>query len=88
MITPLLFFKLTNERMCKEELGFDIAWTGDHFVDWSRPNAPWFELWALLAAIAVKTTRIRLESYVTQIPFRNPALLARQALAVDQICAR
>jgi len=68
-----------------EELGFDIAGTGDHFVDASRPNDPWFELWTLLAAIAVETTRIRLGSYVTQIPFRNPALLARQALAVDHI---
>ena len=35
--------------------------------------------------MAVETTRIRLGSYVTQIPFRNPALLARQALAVDHI---
>lgn len=68
-----------------EELGFDITGTGDHFVDWSRPNDPWFELWTLLAAIAVETTSIRLGSYVTQIPFRNPALLARQALAVDHI---
>jgi len=68
-----------------EELGFDITWTGDHFVDWSRPNDPWFELWTLLAAIAVETTRIRLGTYVTQIPFRNPALLARQALTVDHI---
>jgi len=68
-----------------EELGFDITGTGDHFVDWSRPNDPWFELWTLLAAIAVETTRIRLGTYVTQIPFRNPALLARQALTVDHI---
>jgi len=68
-----------------EELGFDIAWTGDHFVDWSRPSDPWFELWTLLAAIAVETKHIRLGTYVTQIPFRNPALLARQALTVDHI---
>jgi len=68
-----------------EKLGFDITGTGDHFVDWSRPNDPWFELWTLLAAIAMETTRIRLGSYVTQIPFRNPALLARQALTVDHI---
>jgi len=68
-----------------EELSFDITGTGDHFVDWSRPKDPWFELWTLLAAIAAETTRIRLGTYVTQIPFRNPALLARQALAVDHI---
>ncbi|MGD0027668.1 MAG: LLM class flavin-dependent oxidoreductase [Candidatus Bathyarchaeia archaeon] len=68
-----------------EELGFDIAGTGDHFVDAARPNDPWFELWTLLAAISMETTRIRVGSYVTQIPFRNPALLARQALTVDHI---
>jgi alkanesulfonate monooxygenase SsuD/methylene tetrahydromethanopterin reductase-like flavin-dependent oxidoreductase (luciferase family) len=68
-----------------EELGFDITSTGDHFVDWSRPKDPWLEAWTTLAAIAAETTNIRLGTYVTQIPFRNPALLARQALAVDHI---
>jgi alkanesulfonate monooxygenase SsuD/methylene tetrahydromethanopterin reductase-like flavin-dependent oxidoreductase (luciferase family) len=68
-----------------EELGFDIVGTGDHFFDPSRPNEPWYEIWTLLAAIASETTRIRLGSYVTQIPFRNPALLAREALAIDHI---
>ncbi len=68
-----------------EELGFDITGTGDHFVNWSNPNDPWFELWTLLAAVAAETTNIRLATLVTQIPFRNPALLARQALTVDHI---
>jgi len=68
-----------------EELGFDVTGTGDHFVDWSRPKDPWHELWTVLAATAVETTSIRLGTYVTQIPFRNPALVARQALAVDHI---
>ncbi len=68
-----------------EELGFDIAGTGDHFVNWSSPRDAWFELWTLLAAVAVKTERIRLGTWVTQVPFRNPALLARQAITVDHI---
>lgn len=68
-----------------EELGFDVTGTGDHFVDWSNPQSPWFEHWTLLAAVAAETTRIRILSGVTQIPFRNPALLARQALTVDHI---
>lgn len=68
-----------------EELGFDITGTGDHFVNWRNPKDPWFELWTLMAAVAVETTSIRLETLVTQIPFRNPALLARQALTVDHI---
>ena len=68
-----------------EELGFDITGTGDHFFDFTRPKEGWLEVWTVLAAIAVETTGIRLGTYVTQIPFRNPALLARQALAVDHI---
>lgn len=68
-----------------EDLGFDLATTGDHFVDWNNPELPWLEAWTVLAAVARETSRIRLATYVTQVPFRNPALLARQAMTVDQI---
>ena len=68
-----------------EDLGIDMATTGDHFVDWTNPPRPWLEAWTTLAAIARETTRIRLATYVTQIPFRNPAMLARQALTLDHI---
>lgn len=68
-----------------EALGFDSAWVADHFVNYFQPNAPWFEAWTLLAALASHTSRIRLGTLVTSIPFRNPAVLARQALTVDHI---
>lgn len=70
-----------------EELGFDLVATADHFVDWRypKPTTPWLEGWTTLAAAACDTSRIKLATYVTQIPLRNPALLARQALTVDQI---
>lgn len=68
-----------------EDLGIDMATTGDHFVDWTNPPRPWLEAWTTLAAIARETSRIRLATYVTQIPFRNPAMLARQALTLDHI---
>ncbi len=68
-----------------EELGFDLAGGADHFVDWSNPSSPWFEQWTLMAAIARETTQIRLSTSVTQIPLRNPAMLAHQALTVDHI---
>lgn len=68
-----------------EDLGFDMVTTGDHFVDWSEPSRPWLEAWTVLAAVARETSRIRLATYVTQIPLRNPALFARMALTVDQI---
>src|SRR5271166_990148 len=70
-----------------EALGFDLAGVADHFVDWINPQSPWFEAWTLLAAIARETTTVRLATLVTQIPLRNPALLARQALTVDHLAS-
>ena len=68
-----------------EELGFEVAGVADHLVDWTRPEASWFESWTTLAALAEATSRIRLTTLVTQIPLRNPAMLARQVLTLDHI---
>ena len=68
-----------------EELGFDLVGMADHFVDWTNPPSPWFDLWTQAAAVAANTDRIRLCACVAQIPLRNPAMLARQALSVDHI---
>jgi len=68
-----------------EALGFDTVWLADHFVNPYRPSEPWFEAWALLAALATQTIRIRIGTLVTPIAWRNPAFLARQALTVDHI---
>lgn len=68
-----------------EELGFEVAALADHFVDWTNPAAPWFESWTALAALAEATSTIRLATLVTQIPLRNPAMLARQVLTLDHL---
>jgi alkanesulfonate monooxygenase SsuD/methylene tetrahydromethanopterin reductase-like flavin-dependent oxidoreductase (luciferase family) len=68
-----------------EEMGFDVAGVADHLVDWTKPEASWFESWTSLAALAEATNTIRLTTLVTQIPMRNPALLARQVLTLDHI---
>ena len=68
-----------------EELGFDVAAIADHFVDWTNPPSPWLEAWTLLAAAARETSRIRLCTCVSQIPLRDPAMFARQALTVDHV---
>lgn len=33
-----------------EEMGFDVAGVADHLVDWTKPEASWFESWTTLAA--------------------------------------
>ena len=68
-----------------EANGFDMATTGDHWVDWTNPERPWLEPWVALAGIARETSRIRLAHYVNQIPLRHPAMLARQALTLDHL---
>jgi len=66
-------------------LGFDSTWVADHFVNYSSPAGPWFDGWTTLAALASSTSRIRVGTLVTSIPLRNPAVLARQAMTVDNI---
>ncbi len=68
-----------------EALGFDIAAVPDHFCDWANSPAPWLECWTLMAALAVETSSIRLATNVSQIPLRNPGVLAHQAVTVDHI---
>jgi alkanesulfonate monooxygenase SsuD/methylene tetrahydromethanopterin reductase-like flavin-dependent oxidoreductase (luciferase family) len=77
--------ELLNRFLYVEELGFDLVGTGDHFVDWSNPPSPWFEMWTVLAAVAATTTKIRFGPSIAQIPLRNPAMFARQELTVDHI---
>ncbi|MUL41020.1 TIGR03621 family F420-dependent LLM class oxidoreductase [Streptomonospora sp. PA3] len=60
-----------------EESGFDIVQTPDHLGAASP--------FALLAAAAAVTSRIRLGTLVLNNEFWNPALLAREAATVDRI---
>ena len=68
-----------------EALGFDIGGLGDHFADMTKSPRTWFDLWATLGAVAQATTTLRLRPCVAQIPFRDPATFARQALSLDHI---
>ncbi len=68
-----------------ESLGFDSLWDCDHFQQPSRPQGPYFEGWTLLAALAARTTKVRVGVLVTSNTFRHPALVAKEAMTVDHI---
>jgi alkanesulfonate monooxygenase SsuD/methylene tetrahydromethanopterin reductase-like flavin-dependent oxidoreductase (luciferase family) len=68
-----------------EQLGFDSAWVCDHFQQPSRPDGPYFEGWTLLAALAARTSRLRLGVLVSSNTFRQPPVLAKEAVTVDHI---
>ncbi|HEY0492976.1 MAG TPA: TIGR03560 family F420-dependent LLM class oxidoreductase [Candidatus Dormibacteraeota bacterium] len=69
-----------------EELGFDGAWVFDHFKPlYGDARGPCLEGWTVLAGLAAQTSRIRLGTLVTGITYRHPAVLATEAVTVDQI---
>lgn len=68
-----------------EEYGFDHAWTYDH-VGWrDLVDGPWFDAVATLSAAATVTSHIRLGTQVASPNHRHPAVLARAAIALDDI---
>jgi alkanesulfonate monooxygenase SsuD/methylene tetrahydromethanopterin reductase-like flavin-dependent oxidoreductase (luciferase family) len=68
-----------------ETLGFDKLFVPDHFVAPEQPQAPWYESWTALSALAPFSEKIVLGTMVASMTLRNPALLARMAMTLDHI---
>lgn len=86
LLLPNVPWEVLKERSVRlEQLGIEVAGIADHFVDWTNPPSPWFESWTALTGLAAATKTIRLTTAVTQIPLRNPAMFARQALTLDHV---
>jgi alkanesulfonate monooxygenase SsuD/methylene tetrahydromethanopterin reductase-like flavin-dependent oxidoreductase (luciferase family) len=67
-----------------ERLGSAFVWVPDHLLVVRGPDeAPTFEAFTLLAAIAGRTERVRLGPGVACAGFRNPALLVKMATLLD-----
>ncbi len=72
---------LVDAALTAEEMGFDSIWVWDHYV--TPSSQMYFDAWILLSHLAAVTSRIRLGTLVTPIPFRPPAILAKMVASVD-----
>ena len=83
-----LFDHIATLATTAERSGFDSVFVMDHF--YQLPNIgprtdPMLEGYALLSALAVKTSKVRLGTLVTGVTYRNPAFLAKEATTLDVI---
>lgn len=70
-----------GDAMYAEALGYDFVSAFDHL----HGEAPTYEPWTLLTAIAARTTRLKVATRVLGVPYRHPAVVAKMAETLDRI---
>ncbi len=66
-----------------DEAGLETIWVPDQLQP--RPGLRWHEAWTLLGAVARETRRARVGPLVSPLTLRNPAVLARAAVTLDEL---
>jgi alkanesulfonate monooxygenase SsuD/methylene tetrahydromethanopterin reductase-like flavin-dependent oxidoreductase (luciferase family) len=79
---PAVLVELAVEA---EAAGWDGAFLWDHIAREEDPSVPATDPWIAVAAIAARTSRLRLGILVTPLARRRPWKVAREAVAVDAL---
>ena len=83
-----LFDRVVENAKAAEAAGFDLVTVMDHFyqIGGIGPETePMMEAYTTLAALAARTSRVKLGTLVTGVTYRDPALLAKMATTLDVI---
>lgn len=82
------YHELRDVALRAEQVGFDSIWLYDHFLlefDEGDPIEGIWEGWTMMSALAEATQRVEVGSLVLCNQFRNPAILAKMAVTLDEI---
>ena len=83
-----LFGRIADAAQVAEAAGFDALSVPDHLLQndvGGGPDAPMFEAYTLLGALAARTTTARLFALVSPVTLRSPGLLAKAVTSLDVI---
>ena len=75
---------LAQAALEAEKHGWDGFFLWDHLVEWEK-RVPISDSFVTLAAIAMKTNRIRIGTTLTPLPRLKPWIAARQTATLDQL---
>lgn len=76
---------LGDLALLAEQSGWDGVFLEDYIVWQSHQDVPTYDPWVALAAMAMRTQRIRLGTEVTTLTRRRPWKLAREAVTLDHL---
>lgn len=80
------FAELRELALRAETDGLDSIWLADHLLFREDGETTGIhEAWTTITALAALTVRVELGTLVLAMPFRNPALLAKMAVALDEV---
>jgi alkanesulfonate monooxygenase SsuD/methylene tetrahydromethanopterin reductase-like flavin-dependent oxidoreductase (luciferase family) len=76
---------LVDLGVAAEAGGWDGVFLWDHLFGSPAMPMPVADPWVVLAALAVRTSRVRLGPMVTPLPRRRPQKVAREAVTLDRL---
>jgi alkanesulfonate monooxygenase SsuD/methylene tetrahydromethanopterin reductase-like flavin-dependent oxidoreductase (luciferase family) len=83
---PLSWAELREMAVAADEGGLDSVWGADHVIFRGDGETTGIhECWTVLTAVAGVTRRVQIGPLVLAMPFRNPTLVAKMAVAFDEV---
>jgi alkanesulfonate monooxygenase SsuD/methylene tetrahydromethanopterin reductase-like flavin-dependent oxidoreductase (luciferase family) len=84
---PYSYQKTREIALQAEAGGFDSLWLYDHLLyrPEGKPTIGIWECWTFLSALAEATHKVEIGTLVACNSFRNPSILAKMALTLDEV---